>query len=770
MKRFLGSAVLCCASVVHALTVTVTNNLDSGPGSLRQAVVDVNASVDPSNRIHFNLTGAPPIRITLTSAALPPLTKQVTIDGTTQPGWAAGAPAVALSCPSMIVTGLMLAGPPSVIRGLRVQDFTNSSFNSTGIGLASPGHHIADCQVISNYYGLTIHSASNTIGGAPAASNRNVISGNRFLGIQITAGAGYNVIAGNHIGTDPAGLAAWPNGQGGVSAGISILSSPGNRIGGTLGADTRNVISGNNGYGVFITGTSGGANANLIWGNHIGVDAPGTGQLGNSGSGVHIAAGTSNRVGGAGAGEGNVISGNATAGVGVNGSNTFFTVIRGNLVGPFADGLTAPPAALNQQSGVQDQGAADTLIGGPAAADRNVISGNRFYGARAELAARRTTVEGNLIGLQANGVAPLSNGVYGILLASSTNSTVQGNTISGNGSYGVFVQNTNTVGAVIRANRIGTDAAGLLAAGNGSGGVMIDGANAVLVGGTNTGDGNVIAFNTGRGVAILTNTPAGGRFNAVLGNRIYANGNIAIDLDANGPNPNDAAPDTDNGANGLQNYPVVTNAQQGSTIVQGFLVSATALTFRCEFFATNVPQGMLYLGASNITTGAGGTNFFVSVVVPATAPTSAYVCATATDPAGNTSELGPGARVRPAADVDLDGMWDAWELANFGTLASNATGHADGDGFSNYEEFLADTSPTNGADYLELVVITNQPPAAAGWETSPARWYDLDAGTNLLSPDWLNVASNLAGTGSVLLYADGAAASGRVYRVRAKLP
>ena len=771
MKKIIGigMAVLCLEQA-YGLTVTVTNNLDGGPGSLRQAVVDVNASVDASNRIHFNLTGTPPVRITLTSAALPPLTKQVTIDGTTQPGWSLGNPAVALACPSLIVTGLMLAGPPSTIRGLRVQDFTNSSFNSTGIGLASPGHHVADCQVISNYYGITIHSASNTIGGAPAGINRNVISGNRFLGIQITAGAGQNVIAGNYIGTDPSGAARMGNGFGGVSAGISILSAAGNVIGGTQGPLTRNVISGNFGYGVFITGQSGGSDGNVIIGNYIGLDAAGAFALTNGSSGVSVAAGTNNRVGGTAAGEGNVLSGNTDAGVGITGTNTFFTRVQGNLIGPLPDGVSAPPAVGNQFTGVLSQGGRLTVIGGSAPGARNVISGNRLYGVRDELASTGCLIEGNLIGLQSNGTAALANGIYGVVVGRSTNTTVQGNWIGGNASYGIQVSLTNTTGLVVRANYIGTDASGTLALPNVGGGVLIDGANDVRVGGTNNGDGNVIAFNAGRGVNIITNTPGAGVRNAVLGNRIYGNLGIAIDLDGNGPNPNDPAPDVDTGANGLQNHPVVTNAQQGSTTAQGFLVSAAALTFRCEFFATNVPQGMLYLGASNITTGASGTNFFVSVTLPPTVPTSAYVCATATDPAGNTSEIGPGARVRPATDADGDGLWDTWELANFGTLASNATGNADGDAYNNYQEFLADTSPTNADAYPELVLITNAPPVLAGWPSSAARWYDVDYSTNLFDPAWLSLASNLVGHGGVLTAADAANAAGRIYRVRTKLP
>ncbi len=53
-------------------------------------------------------------------------------------------------------------------------------------------------------------------------------------------------------------------------------------------------------------------------------------------------------------------------------------------------------------------------------------------------------------------------------------------------------------------------------------------------------------------------------------------------------------------------------------------------------------------------------------------------------------------------DIDMDGMADAWEMANFGTLDRNGTGDLDGDGISDLEEYLAGTDPTE---------VPNQPPA-----------------------------------------------------------
>ena len=149
---------------------------------------------------------------------------------------------------------------------------------------------------------------------------------------------------------------------------------------------------------------------------------------------------------------------------------------------------------------------------GPGA--RNVVSGNRLYGIRAELAATGCTIQGNLVGLQGNGTAALANGLYGVAVARSTNTTVQGNLIGGNTSYGVHVSLTLTTGTVVRGNFIGTDATGTLALPNVGGGMLIDGANDVRVGGTNSGDGNVISIDYEVRRPLLYNLDVVGKFSA----------------------------------------------------------------------------------------------------------------------------------------------------------------------------------------------------------------------------------------------------------------
>ncbi len=74
-----------------ATTFTVTNNGDSGPGTLREALQQAAAS-GGTNSITFNITDQSQAGRTITLAsALPALTSNLTIDGTTQPGTPFGA-------------------------------------------------------------------------------------------------------------------------------------------------------------------------------------------------------------------------------------------------------------------------------------------------------------------------------------------------------------------------------------------------------------------------------------------------------------------------------------------------------------------------------------------------------------------------------------------------------------------------------------------------------------------------------------------------------
>src|SRR5687767_11244452 len=77
---------LAAEAVVPAAVIPVTTNADSGAGSLRQAILDSNASAGTVDVITFNIPGAGPHTIVLASA-LPDITDPVVVDATTQPGY-----------------------------------------------------------------------------------------------------------------------------------------------------------------------------------------------------------------------------------------------------------------------------------------------------------------------------------------------------------------------------------------------------------------------------------------------------------------------------------------------------------------------------------------------------------------------------------------------------------------------------------------------------------------------------------------------------------
>src|SRR5438477_10078878 len=150
--------------------------------------------------------------------------------------------------------------------------------------------------------GVNVDGLNSTIGGT-ALSERNVISGNGSYGVSVIGGTG-NKVLGNYIGTDASGAAGLGNALGGIA--IFSVSS----IVGGASAGARNIISGNNKYGVLI-GIGG---SSLIQGNYIGTKADGTAALGNSQHGVYVLA-SGSTIGGLSPDSGNRIQNNGGAGV-----------------------------------------------------------------------------------------------------------------------------------------------------------------------------------------------------------------------------------------------------------------------------------------------------------------------------------------------------------------------------------------------------------------------------------------------------------------------
>jgi uncharacterized repeat protein (TIGR01451 family) len=262
----------------------VTTNADSGVGSLRQALINANnGAVCPAPcTIGFNLPGgqltiAPPTALPAVTAA------SVTIDATTQPGYSS-APLVTLDGSSNPnpSAGLQLSGGNDTVKGLSIVTFQGPAIlidtaNSDTISANYLGLHTDGSTAGQNAGdGVLITTANNTIGGTTTAA-RNVISGNFGSGVVIKGVSG-NAVRGNYIGLNAAGTSNVAN----QTDGIQIINGASfNTIGGTTAAE-RNVISGNNNSGVYISTGSSNCAGNTISGNYIGTDAAGTASIGNT--------------------------------------------------------------------------------------------------------------------------------------------------------------------------------------------------------------------------------------------------------------------------------------------------------------------------------------------------------------------------------------------------------------------------------------------------------------------------------------------------------
>ena len=283
----------------------VTNTNDSGPGSLRQAVLDANATTG-ADAIAFDIGGDGTKTITLTSA-LPQITAPLTVDGTTQPGYA-GKPLVVLSGAGAGTgaDGLDVRAGGSTIRGLVVNGFDGAGIRLLG----GEGNAVEGCYVGTdasgtrprgNGNGVVINgSASNRIGGREPGQG-NVISGNRGYGVNVEGDLGHNTIVGNLIGTDSSGTARLGNTYSGVRLAVGVH---GTSVGG-------NVVS-DNGTGVELFGYADDPlRNNLVSGNLIGTDRTGIKNLGNVGYGVRISGAKFTDV------IGNTVAHNTAAGIAV---------------------------------------------------------------------------------------------------------------------------------------------------------------------------------------------------------------------------------------------------------------------------------------------------------------------------------------------------------------------------------------------------------------------------------------------------------------------
>jgi parallel beta-helix repeat protein len=269
---------------------------------------------------------------------------------------------------------------------------------------------------------------------------------------------------------------------------------------------------------------------------------------------------------------------------------------------------------------------------------------NRFDRAHVRIAAgvdnTGNVVAGNFLGTNPAGSAaasPQPGTGLGVLVQSGGNriggaDRADRNLISGNENDGVLLDD-GAAKNLVEGNLIGSDAAG-------TGGVAnVDSGVSVPSGQDNVIRNNVIAFNGAAGVDIVTGTG-----NRISHNSIFDNVELGIDLEVDGRTDNDVGdpPDTDLGANLLQNTPelsVATRSNQGTT-VKGTLRSAPRTEFSLEFITNELAEdeGRAFLGKKTIRTDGDGVIDFTFKTKKKVGDKVA-ITATATDPSGITSEF-----------------------------------------------------------------------------------------------------------------------------------
>ena len=366
----LAGAATGLAAQLWGFTYTVTNTNDAGAGSLRQAILDANAT-SGADDIAFAIPGDGVQTIVL-SSPLPDIVDPVWIDGYSQPGASPNSnpPGQGFNTVLKIeVKGTGFVSSPCftvaagnadviamVIQGLAVNRCSTAIVVTAGgdyafirqnfIGTDASGAGIGPVSVNG---GITVANAAGLLIAA------NLVSGTSTDGIGLNSSPG-SFVVGNLVGTNAAGDSIVP---GTGAFGISVSNSLDAVIGGTT-PDARNVVVlGAAQEGIYVD-----TNTHVV-GNFVGTDVTGTKPLGNTTIGVAL--------NGANVVTGNVVGACKVGLYAQNSSPGNSAVIQGNFIGTDA---TATLDLGNRSNGIYVGGVGYAVIGGTGAGEGNVIAHN----------------------------------------------------------------------------------------------------------------------------------------------------------------------------------------------------------------------------------------------------------------------------------------------------------------------------------------------------------------------------------------------------------
>ena len=312
-------------------------------------------------------------------------------------------------------------------------------------------------------------------------------------------------------------------------------------------------------------------------------------------------------------------------------------VIEENRIGTNASGSSD---SGNGKAGVLVSGADGVKL------RNNLNSGNDGHGVELSSGADDAIIDGNIIGANVSGTSDLGNTGSGMHISNGDNASISNNIIAGNDSHGVSLTGSRTHDNVIAENYIGVNENGTSIANSGSGVHIGNGAD------DNTIEHNIIANNTGDGVAVVSSSATG---NTVWENSIYSNGGLGIDLNDDEVTANDTN-DGDSGPNNLQNFATITAAglsnDAGSIAYSLYVVGNKR--YIVDFYASDScdgsgnGEGKEWLGFALLAPPASGVRSYVSDTFNGTInqydpPSGTYIAAiTATVTLdGSTSEFSP---------------------------------------------------------------------------------------------------------------------------------
>ena len=372
-------------------------------------------------------------------------------------------------------------------------------------------------------------------------------------------------------------------------AGTPIIVLNGSSAGGganglfiTAGSSTVKglVINRFSGNGIRMSSAGGNNVENCYIGTNIAGTAAGPG---NGDDGVELVSSPDNTIGGTVSGQGNVISGNGSAGIRVTAGSTG-TTLQGNLIGTNAAGT----AAIGNSEGIVI-GSSNNIVGGVASGAGNIISGNSNAGI-VIIGGSSNQIQGNYIGTNAAGT-PLGNGIEGIRLNASSNSI--GGTSAGGRN-------------IIAFNGLG---------------VLVD-----------SGSGNAI-----RGNSIYANEQLGIDLSVGIGaNGVTANDAVACDPDTGANNLQNFPVITSaiNITDGLRIEGTL-NSSASTNFALDFFSNSS-----CD--PSGNGEGQTYLGSANVMTGVNCIADFTgsnAIILSGSLESGQRITSTATDPLGNTSEF-----------------------------------------------------------------------------------------------------------------------------------